>query len=110
MWGQEREPGNYCVVHVPNFPYFWEFVISLYSSVMDDVKLVSERLFATVAVSVSCSGEFFYELCRWFVLRSIKTRTIKNLQLKNEQKQAIHAVYSGKDVFVYLPTGFGKSI
>ena len=30
--------------------------------------------------------------------------------LKEEQKKAILAVYNGKDVFVSLPTGFGKSI
>ena len=30
--------------------------------------------------------------------------------LKDEQKKAILAVYKGKDVFVSLPTGFGKSI
>ena len=35
---------------------------------------------------------------------------LSNLQLKNEQKQAIHAIYGGKDVCVYLPTGFGNSI
>ena len=33
-----------------------------------------------------------------------------HLKLKDQQLQAIHAVYSGKDVFVFLPTGFGKSI
>lgn len=32
------------------------------------------------------------------------------LPLKVEQKQAIHAVYDGNDVFVWLPTRFGKSI
>ena len=41
MWGWKRDPGDYCVAHVPKFPDFWEFVISLYSSVADDVKLVS---------------------------------------------------------------------
>ena len=33
-----------------------------------------------------------------------------DIDLKEEQKQAIRAVYEGKDVFVWLPTGFGKSI
>ena len=33
-----------------------------------------------------------------------------HLQLKEEQLQAIEAVYGKKDVFVCLPTGFGKSI
>ena len=32
------------------------------------------------------------------------------LVLKEEQKQAIAAVYRGRDVFVWLPTGFGKSV
>ena len=32
------------------------------------------------------------------------------LQMKEEQKRAVRAVYEGKDVFVCLPTGFGKSL
>ena len=31
------------------------------------------------------------------------------LSLKEEQKQVIHAFYSGSNVFVWLPTEFGKS-
>ena len=30
--------------------------------------------------------------------------------LKDEQRRAIKAVYDGMDVFVWLPTGFGKSV
>ena len=30
--------------------------------------------------------------------------------LKPEQRMAIQAVYEGRDVFVWLPTGFGKSL
>ena len=30
--------------------------------------------------------------------------------LKDKQKQSIHAIYSGKDIFMILPTGFGKII
>ena len=33
-----------------------------------------------------------------------------SLQLKPEQKSSIQYVYDGKDVFVWLPTGFGKSM
>ena len=33
-----------------------------------------------------------------------------DLKLKDEQQQAIASMYSGQDVFVFLPTGFGKSI
>ena len=32
------------------------------------------------------------------------------LQLKTEQWSAIESVCGGKDVFVWVPTGFGKSI
>ena len=35
---------------------------------------------------------------------------MSHLKLKSQQKQAIVAVYEGKDVFVFLPTGFGKSV
>ena len=35
---------------------------------------------------------------------------MSHLELKSQQKQAIVAVYEGKDVFVCLPTGFGKSV
>ena len=35
---------------------------------------------------------------------------LSDLKLKNEQKEAIYEVYGGKDVFVCLPTGFGKSV
>ena len=32
------------------------------------------------------------------------------MSLKPEQRMAIQAVYAGSDVFVWLPTGFGKSL
>ena len=34
----------------------------------------------------------------------------EDLKLKDEQEQAINNLYSGEDVFLWLPTGFGKSI
>ena len=33
-----------------------------------------------------------------------------SLKLKPEQRRAIMSAYSGNDVFVWLPTGYGKSI
>ena len=33
-----------------------------------------------------------------------------HIRLKDQQKQAIVAAYEGKDAFVFLPTGFGKSV
>ena len=34
----------------------------------------------------------------------------EGLVLKKEQLQTIRNLYNGKDVFLWLPTGFGKSI
>ncbi len=36
--------------------------------------------------------------------------TGKTLTLKNEQKQAVNSLLSGRDVLAILPTGFGKSL
>ena len=33
-----------------------------------------------------------------------------SLSLKPEQKRCVSCIYEGKDVFLWLPTGFGKSI
>ena len=35
---------------------------------------------------------------------------LSHISLKNEQRLAIRAVYEGQDVFVCLPTGYGKSL
>ena len=61
-----------------------------------------------MGVSVLCSSSsqnFENGLC--YILSQLG---LSDLQLKNEQKQAIYAIYVGKDVLVCLPTGFGKSI
>ena len=42
-----------------------------------------------------------------FALRSIGK---EGFMLKSEQLEAIKCIYDGKDVFLWLPTGFGKSI
>jgi ATP-dependent DNA helicase RecQ len=42
-----------------------------------------------------------------YALRSIGKPSI---QLKNEQEEALASVYKGQDTFVWLPTGYGKSI
>ena len=42
-------------------------------------------------------------------LQSILSR-FGSTELKNEQKKALFYLLSGKDVFVNLPTGFGKSL
>jgi superfamily II DNA helicase RecQ len=42
------------------------------------------------------------------IVRTLATLGIK--QIKDQQKQAILSFVSGRDVFVTIPTGFGKSI
>ena len=42
-----------------------------------------------------------------YTLKKLRTPM---LTIKNEQLSAIQAVYERKDVFVWLPTGFGKSL
>ena len=80
----------------------------MYSSITDDIKLVSEQLFVRMAVSVSCSSSsqnFDDSLCY-----TLSQLGLSDLQLKNDQKQAMFAIYGGKGVFVRLPTAFGKII
>ena len=57
---------------------------------------MSERLFATMAVSVSCSSssQNFEDGVRY----ALSQLGLSDLQLKNEQKLAIHAIFGGKDV------------
>ena len=51
------------------------------------------------------SSNFERALC--YALAKLKK---DDLQLKDEQRAAIRHVYQEKDVFLWLPTGFGKSI
>ena len=41
---------------------------------------------------------------------SLSKLGMSHIKLKDQQKQAILVAYDGKDVFVILPTGFGKSV
>ena len=59
----------------------------------------------SVAIGSSFSSPFLEAIT--YALSELGT---PELSLKEEQKLAIHAVYSGSDVFVWLPTGFGKSV
>ena len=53
----------------------------------------------------TCSSEFAFALSHALFMLGTP-----DMSLKKEQEQAILAVYGGKDVFVWLPTGFGKSV
>ena len=54
-------------------------------------------------MAMASSGSIRFEEAQSFGLAQLG---MPQLSLK---KQAIHAIYSGSDVFVWLPTGFGKS-
>ena len=92
-----------------------DFVISQYSSVTDDVTNArrSERSFVTMTVSCEFLVFRVFSYPQNFdgsVCYALSKLGLSGLTLKNEQKQAIYAVYGRKDVFVYLLTGFSESI
>jgi len=44
------------------------------------------------------------------ISHALQRLSTPSMVLKPEQKASIKSVYEGKDVFVWLPTGFGKSV
>ena len=61
--------------------------------------------FGVPSMSSVASAEF--EQATSYALERLKC---SDLKLNSEQVEAIRHVYGGRDVFVWLPTGFGKSI
>ena len=63
---------------------------------------------ATFSSSFSCtsSSQNFLDGVNY----SLSKLGMSHIKVKDQQKQAILAAYNGKDVFVFLPTGFGKSV
>ena len=51
--------------------------------------------------------EFNFDIGLSYALKRLST---PNMTLKAEQVASISAVCNGKDVFMWLPTGFGKSV
>ena len=45
-----------------------------------------------------------------FLVYALARVGCSSFSLKPEQKECIQCIFDGKDVFVWLPTGFGKSI
>ena len=56
-------------------------------------------------VEVSVEARFSSSLS--YALSCLKCEQMK---LKDKQVEAIRAVYDGEDVFLWLPTGYGKSV
>jgi len=44
------------------------------------------------------------------ILYALESLGCASVTLKGEQTACIKAIYEGKDVFLWLPTGFGKSM
>ena len=44
------------------------------------------------------------------LIHALKLLKCEKLNLKDEQREAMKAIFQGMDVFLWLPTGFGKSI
>ena len=54
---------------------------------------------------MACGPSFSESLV--YALSSLK---MSHLTLKPEQRSSMEAIYDGRDVFVWLPTGYGKSL
>ena len=91
--------------------YFIGMSINRVFSVYFRVTLTSPRRVGGVS-PVASNGQIQRHRRQWrvrwrFSLRPLGTPSITR---KPEQRKAIHSIYRGRDVFVWLPTGFGKSI
>ena len=54
-----------------------------------------------------CSRCPTFTECVSYALRKLQ---MTGITLKAEQRSAMEAIYNGHDVFVWLPTGYGKSL
>ena len=103
-----RGPGYPLLAHAR---YFIGMSINRVFSVYFRVTLTSPRRVGGVS-PVASNGQIQRHRRQWrvrwrFSLRPLGTPSITP---KPEQRKAIHSIYRGRDVFVWLPTGFGKSI
>ena len=97
--------GEESLIHtVYAFPKSWKNSKLLHTLVTQSRLIVVAARWRSVKVQ-----NFLIYLMLFFLRTSIRLRT-PEFTLKDEHKKAILAVYEGKDVFVSLPTSFGKSI
>ena len=110
-WGWKREPGDYCIAHVQKMPIF--LGIRNLSVFLCYRWCKTSKLVAVCENGGFCFVfQFFSKLWRRLLCYALPKLGlhVSYLQLKNKQTQAIYMIYSGKFVFVCLPTGFSKSI
>ena len=61
-------------------------------------------------MAVSCSPTSSFQNFDDAVHYALSQLGMSHLSLKSEQRESIMGIYDKKDVFMFLPTGFGKSI
>ena len=83
-----------------NFPNFWQ---KLYTLVL--VRVAISMLMNKCLAHHSSYPEL--SECDSYSLHKLQ---MTDLTLKAEQRSAMEAIYNHEDVFVWLPTGYGKSL
>ena len=73
---------------------------------MSSVPRSQDYSYDVIAVRMAASSVSSFDACLAFAIERIGKQQLK---LKREQVASIRHVYDGKAVFVWLPTGFGKS-
>ena len=64
----------------------------------------------TCVVNMASSSESLLDLCFCeAVSYALRRLEMSHISLKTEQRSSIEAIYKGRDVCVWLPTGYGKS-
>ena len=100
-WGRKGQPGTHCMRMCKKSPEFGIYVFfRLRMTHSDESAVCAQRMAVAVCLSQSFVEDVAYALSQ---LR------MQHLKFKEEQQRAIEAVCHGDDVFVSLPTGFGKS-
>ena len=94
--GERKTPGIHCLRMRGILTEFWETVYYLFTTV-----------WCKRAVTYFLSMDAHFDGAIEHALRCVGC---PNLTLKPEQRQSVRHVYEGKDVFVWLPTGFDKSL
>ena len=109
MGGEKRTPGNYCLCMRVIYQTSGKIGYSCNLPCNDDVTSCSG-----VAVSAKMASCMASTTVDRSVTQAVSYALRKlgkpQLSLKEEQRSSIKAIYEGKNVFVWLPTGYGKSL
>ena len=56
---------------------------------------------------MASSSDFGFSQCVFYALSQLQ---MADISLKKEQRSSMEAIFNGHDVFVWLPTGYSKSL